>query len=182
MGSPHEPPAVKIIVAVLAASPALVIEAGEAIDADLGAIELRGEVSEWGWSRYYAAEMGKPLWRQFVALAAPRPSVELIALKETTNRLERRWAEGGRRVNLDPGYIDVDKLVLASTKAAAHRLHLGRGIHAECALRFEDGRFQPWSYTYPDYQAPAAIAFFTRVRRRLKQQRREGGETDRRGR
>lgn len=93
-----------------------------------------------------------------------------------------RGAAVARRVNIDPGYVDVDKLVLASTKAAAHRVHLGRGIHAECALRFEDGHFQPWSYTYPDYCTPAALAFFTRVRRRLKQQRRAAQVADRRAR
>jgi hypothetical protein len=182
MGSAREPPPVKVVVALLAARQGLLSDAGEAIEATLGEIELRSEVSAWSWSGYYAAEMGDPLWRQFVALATPRPSADLVALKESTNDLERRWDAGGRRVNLDPGYVDVDKLVLASTKAAAHRIHLGRGIHAECALRFEDGRFQPWSYTYPDYHAPAALAFFTRVRRRLKQQRRQAVGRDRHGR
>jgi len=182
MGVAREPPPVKIVLALLAAAPGLLAEACGAIEDALGPIELRSEAEPWRWSQYYAAEMGSDLWRQFVALAALRPSIDLVALKQTTNRIEDGWAAGGRRVNLDPGYVDVDKLVLASTKAAAHRVHLGCGIHAECALRFENRRFEPWSYTYPDYRTPRAIEFFTRARRRLKQQRRAATETGRRGR
>lgn len=180
MGAAREPPPVKIVVALLAARRDLLGEAEAALADELGAVELRSDVEAWAWSRYYAAEMGTELWRRFAALQALVPSVGLVDLKEATNRLEERWREGGgRRVNLDPGYVDVDKLVVASTKAAAHRLHLGRGIHAECALRFENGRFEPWSYTYPDYRTPAAVEFFTRVRRRLKQQRRAAAATGR---
>ncbi len=182
MGVAREPAPVKVVVAILAAGEEHLAAACDAIEEGLGAIEMRGAPEPWEWSSYYAAEMGGGLCRQFVALAALADSESLAALKETTNRLEARWRDVGRRVNLDPGYVDVDKLVLASTKPAAHRIHLRRGIHAECALRYEDGRFAPWSYTYPDYRTPGALEFFTRVRRRLKQQRRAAPGADPRAR
>jgi len=34
-------------------------------------------------------------------------------------------------VNIDPGYISLGKLVLASTKDHAHRLYLGEGVYGE---------------------------------------------------
>jgi hypothetical protein len=117
--------------------------------------------------------MGEDLWRQYLALAELGRGDDLALLKEKSNQLEVKWSEAGRRrINLDPGFVDVDKLVLASTKSASHRLPIGRGIYAESTLRFEYGRFEPWPYTYPDYRQDLAIEFFSRVRRRLKAQRR----------
>ena len=78
-GSRREPPPVKIVLALLAAAPGLLAEACGAIEAALGPIELRSEAEPWRWSEYYAAEMGSDLWRQFVALAALRPSIDLVA-------------------------------------------------------------------------------------------------------
>lgn len=180
MGVAREPAPVKIVIAVLSAAESIPPAVCEAIEEALGAVELRGAAEAWRWSSYYAAEMGSELWRHFLALQHLRRSDDLVALKERSNEIEARWADGGRVVNLDPGYVDIDKLVLASTKAAAHRIHIGRGIHAECALRFENGRFEAWPYTYPDYCTPGAIEFFTRVRRRLKQQRRSESAAGRR--
>jgi uncharacterized protein DUF4416 len=75
-----------------------------------------------------------------------------------------------RRINLDPGYIDLAKLVLATTKDQQHRLYLGQGIYAEVTLRFTGGRFVPWDWTYPDYRTAEYLAFFDAVRQRYRQQ------------
>jgi hypothetical protein len=80
--------------------------------------------------------------------------------------MENRWRTAtGRRVNIDPGYIAATKLVLASTKDAAHRVYLSDGIYAEATLQFARGSFQPCTYTYRDYAAAEVIAFFNAVRR-----------------
>src|SRR5262249_42219216 len=76
----------------------------------------------------------------------------------SANRMETEAARSGRfpqvrPINVDPGYLTLSKLVLASTKDHAHRIHLGRGIHAEVTLAYRDGawRAQPW--TYPDFRS-----------------------------
>ena len=70
----------------------------------------------------------------------------------------------GRRVNLDPGYIDAFKLVLASTKNAGQRIYLYSGIYAETTLQYFDGAFYGLPHTYPDYLWPQTLAFFTSLR------------------
>jgi hypothetical protein len=70
----------------------------------------------------------------------------------------------GRRVNIDPGYIDAFKVALASTKNAGQRIYLHSGIHAEATLQYFDGAFHGLAYTYPDYLWPATLAFFTSLR------------------
>ena len=70
----------------------------------------------------------------------------------------------GRRVNIDPGYIDAFKLVLASTKNAGQRIYLHSGIYAETTLQYFDGAFHGLPHTYPDYLWPQTLAFFTSLR------------------
>jgi hypothetical protein len=78
-------------------------------------------------------------------------------------------------MNLDPGYIAPSKLVLASTKDYSHRIHLSDGIYAEVTLLYSRGRWKELEWTYPDYRTVAYHDFFTRVRTRLAEQRREAG-------
>ena len=70
----------------------------------------------------------------------------------------------GRRINLDPGYIDGFKVVLASTKNAGQRIYLHSRIYAEATLLYFDGAFHGLAYTYPDYLWPVTLAFFTSLR------------------
>jgi len=67
-------------------------------------------------------------------------------------------------VNIDPGYLDQAKLVLASTKNYVHRVYLNDGIYAELTLFFQDKSFQPWQWTYPDYRTPEYIGIFNHIR------------------
>ena len=171
MGTPADPGLVKPVVGVLAASPQLLDAARQVIATSLAPIDLASAPVEWTVSTYYQREMGREIWRQYLSLEALKSADELVRLKRRTNELEERWRTShGRSVNLDPGYVDLDKLVLASTKNTAHRVYIGHGIYAEATLHYAHGRFQPWPYTYPDYTAADAIDFFTRVRERLRAQ------------
>lgn len=174
MGQPAESPLVKPIIGILGASIAVIDEACADLARRFGEIDLQSDTSAWTASDYYGAEMGPEIWRRYVSLRELAAADALVAWKHETNGLERRWCiEGKRRVNLDPGYVDWNRLVLASTKDAAHRIYLGAGIFAEVTLRFEGGSFRPWSHTYPDYAASEALVFFNRVRARYGAQRRE---------
>jgi hypothetical protein len=59
-----------------------------------------------------------------------------------------------QRVNLEPGYLETKKVVLASAKNASHRIYLRSGIFGEATLTFYNGLFQPCPTTSPDYRWP----------------------------
>ena len=128
---------------------------------------------------YYAGEMGAGLLRRFVSFEHVVPAEAMAEWKTLTNSLEESFSDGGkRRVNLDPGFLDLAKVVLLSTKDFSHRIHLGRGIYAEVTLLYRDGglAFLPW--TYPDYRSPEYLAFFLSMRRKFRTQKPDGGECD----
>jgi hypothetical protein len=178
MGAVAPPAAVQPVIGVLAASLDLLAAARAAVASSVAAIALASEPTEWTQSDYYRREMGATIWRQYLALDRRMGPHELADLKRLTNRLEDRWrGPRGRAVNLDPGYLDLLRVVLASTKDAAHRVAIGAGCYAEATLHFVHGRFQPWPYTYPDYAGDDALDFFTRVRERFRAERALKGDT-----
>jgi len=171
MGSPQSPGAVKLIAGLLAASDELLLHAIASLAERFGPVDAQSPAADWTVSTYYRDEMGDAIRRQFISFERLIAADELVTMKLATNELEERWrTSSGRRVNIDPGYIAATKLVLASTKDAAHRIYLGQGIHAEVTLLFSNGTFQPHAHTYPDYVAPAAVAFFNTVRATYLQQ------------
>jgi len=84
-----------------------------------------------------------------------------------TNRLEGEYAKDGRRrVNIDPGYLLLERLVLASGKNFSHRIYLDNGIYADLTLIYQHGGFQKLPWTYPDYADQPMLAFLQQVRRK----------------
>lgn len=137
----------------------------QSLSESFGAPDYQSGCLPFSQSTYYDAELGTPLLRQFLSFPDPFPPDRLVEAKLLTNSLELQGsAEGRRRFNLDPGYVTLAKLVLATTKDQAHRLYLGRGIYAEVTLRFRRGGFEPWPWTYPDYRTPEYLAIFNHLR------------------
>jgi hypothetical protein len=170
-----EPSPVKLLMGLIIAGEAPVDEARQHLEASYGKIDLETARSPFVATRYYEREMGPQLSRMFWSFEPLIAPDALASIKRQTNLLERMFARCDgqrwrRRVNLDPGYVDLAKLVLATTKDRQHRLYLGQGIYGEVTLRFTAGRFVPWEWTYPDYRTPEYLVFFDAVRRRYRQQ------------
>ena len=75
-----------------------------------------------------------------------------------------------RPVNLDPGYIEHAKVILASTKNFYHRMYLARGIFGEVTMHFRDGAYEFFPWTYPDYKSAEYQRFFLELRDIYRQQ------------
>ncbi len=169
MGTPREPKPAKYFVAILSAERDLL----SAVEGDLttifGAIDTRSEVLPWTASKFYEKEMGPGLLRRFVSFESLESPGKLADIKLATQEIEENYrrqtsGEAGRRVNLDPGYVESGKVVLASTKNASQRIYLYSGIYAEATLQFHDGEFHGSPYTYPDYLWPETITFLISLR------------------
>jgi Domain of unknown function (DUF4416) len=175
MGAPTPPQPVKLLVALLSADPQLFATVTSQLQQSYGPVDVESEIFPWNTTDYYREEMGENLLRKFVTFERLISPEELVRIKLATNVLELAVssAPSARRVNLDPGYLDATKLVLASTKNQAHRLYLSQGIYAEVTLLYHHGAFHPFIYTYADYRWPETHAFLRQVRTRYLEQLRK---------
>lgn len=134
-----------------------------------GEIAMESPPSAWEVSDYYREELGWPLARAFIFFREKIDPLALPGIKCTTNDLEARLsAEGRRTVNIDPGYMTLSKVVLASTKNYSHRLYIGKGVFAELSLVHVKGKYRPHLFTYSDYASEPSIKIFEEARRFLK--------------
>lgn len=121
---------------------------------------------------FYEREMGegllKTIWvcRQLIN---PR---SLVSIKLHTNRLETHYStRQGRTLNIDPGYMDLARVVLATGKDRANRVYMDRGIYEEITLLYATGQgYQPLPWTYPDYRREDVLQFLEEARRSIHQQ------------
>jgi len=168
MGEVREPEAAALVVGALTSDPEFLERIERELIERFGPVGVASPPWPFRFTDYYRAEMGPNLTRKFLAFERRPDPGELASIKRWTNDLESRVASpGSRPVNLDPGYVTLSKLVLASTKNYSHRVYLRDGIYAEITLSWVQGAFVPHPWTYPDYRTPFALDFFTQVRRTM---------------
>ena len=176
MGSIRPPRKAKLFCGLLSGDEDLLAEGRRRLGKQFGAIELVSEVWPFDCTDYYRAELGEDIRRQFVVFAELFSVERLPEVKRLTNAVEQRFTEdlalpaGLRPINLDPGYLTLSKLVLATTKDCSHRLYIGGGMYAEVTLHYENGAWQARPWTYPDFAADTYRAFFRQAREMYKVQ------------
>ncbi|MEW6182350.1 MAG: DUF4416 family protein [Bacillota bacterium] len=156
---------VKPVISVFTGIDSLFGMVEEALAGHLGSPDYASQLFGFHQTAYYEKEMGAGLVRRIYSFPRLIEQSELAPLKRFSIEIEDRWRiEGRRQVNIDPGYISLAKLVLATTKDNVHRLCIGDGIFAEVTLYFQKGRFHPWPWTYPDYASEVYRAVFEDIR------------------
>ncbi|MFC1668420.1 DUF4416 family protein [Chlamydiota bacterium] len=172
MGTQTNPVRAKLICALLATNTDYLLQAKKQLVKIFGSIESESALIPFHFTEYYCDEMGNEILRQYISFSYLMNQEDIHIIKIKTNLLERNEfsVEFKRHVNLDPGFITLDKLVLATTKPATYRIYLGKGIYAQSTLYFQNGSFHPWEWTYPDYRYHKTIDFFNSVRNYFKVQ------------
>jgi len=162
---PSDPDPVKLFVAVLYADEALLERAVGMLTQEYGPLDYRSEPLSFTVTDYYRREMGGPIRRTFLSFQQLIDPGRLAEIKIKTNEIEDQLAvEGRRKVNLDPGYLDVCKAVLASAKYNGQKIYLGQGIYADPTLHYEKGHFRPYPWSFPDFKTGEYENIFLRIR------------------
>ena len=113
----------------------------------------------------YYRDIAPRLLRRFACFPGLVGAGGLADWKWQSHGLEERSRSPIRAVNIDPGYIDGARLILASTKDHAHRVWLRDGIYAEVTLRWRFGKWVSFDYTFPDFKSGVYDDFLSSVRR-----------------
>jgi len=172
---PVEP--VALICAIMADSETALTAARSALDDRFGPIHRQSRIYPFSYTAYYEPEMGSDLIKQLLCFERRIDPAELPACKRGTMMLEKEMGrrEGNRilrRVNIDPGLVSLESLVLATTKYCGHRICIAPALYAEVTLLFRNGRYAPLGWTYPDYRTGEVQEFLLEVRGELLKERR----------
>ncbi|MCD8352047.1 MAG: DUF4416 family protein [Planctomycetaceae bacterium] len=144
----------------------------DALEREFGPARCGSPVWRFDNTDYYLDELGPQPVRAFLAWEGEVDTTDLARRKLLTNAMEIDLAArfGGpltRPVNLDPGYLTLAKVVLASAKNYAHRIHLRDGIFAEVTLQYRGGALRTLPWTFPDYGSGRYDRFFLELRQTL---------------
>ncbi len=169
-------PPVKFFVSVIYSNPEDLKGVTSAIRESVGEIGSESEPFPFDFTDYYASEMGSPLFRVFLPLARMGSADGIVSIKKACLELEARFSRSNRRrVNLDPGYIDVYKLVLVSEKYMGHKIYLGEGICADMVLLLGKTKVTPFRWTFPDFKSGRYDGYILELRRAYLRQLRKAG-------
>ena len=126
------------------------------------------------FSTYYDDEIGGEGMRRIYSFKELVDPSRQADIKIRTNEIEASFSEGGKRkINLDPGFINHGRLLLATTKETGFRIPLKDGIYTELTLFWARGGWQKLPWTYRDYQSEKVQNFITKVRKNYLAERRK---------
>lgn len=167
MAEPAIPPKVKLFIGIIYESEEILAMAEKTLVRKYGEIDFRTMRIPFTSTEYYQY-IGKNLHKVFMSFEKPIKRERIVDIKLFTNRLEKKLSksrEDKRRINIDPGYLTLSNIFLASCKDYFHRVYLGKGIYLENEFRYVEKRFQSWEWTYPDYKKQEYLSFFYNIRR-----------------
>ncbi len=176
MGAALEFEKEKLIIGVIYHDKEVLDEALLILIDEFGEIDLVSEEFSFSgeFSTYYDDELGGEGLRRiysFKNTVAPDGQADI---KIRTNEIEAAFSvDGKRKINLDPGFINHGRLMLATTKETGFRVPLKDGIYTELTLFYARGAWQKFPWTYRDYQSERVQRFITEVREIYLSERRE---------
>jgi hypothetical protein len=168
MGKPKEPKPVKLFMSLIASEDDILYQGVQDLRMVYGELDFISDRLPFNFTDYYAEEMGRGLFRRFITFEQLISIPLLPDIKIATNHLEEKYVtpDGNRQLNIDPGYICLEHIILATTKGYSHRPYLRDGIYADLTLIFRNKSFLPLEWTYPDYRQDEIIRLFNQFRKK----------------
>jgi hypothetical protein len=165
MSLPQSPKPAKLIVGLFMRDKDLIDSLANELVKLFGPVDLISAWFPFDFTPYYHNEMGSPLFRRMLAFKNLIEQSNLAGIKIRTNAIEQKYARHETRsVNIDPGYMLLERFVLATGKNYSHRIYIGKGIYADLTLIFESGAFRKLPWTYPDYSDKVMLEYLQQVR------------------
>jgi hypothetical protein len=167
MSIPRKPKPAKLFLSIISGSIESINSVLYKLVGYYGAFDFVSAVLPFDYTEYYYGEMGRPLIRRFASFDRLIQQEDLVHVKVETNLLEVELSKGGKRtVNIDPGYLIAERLVLASGKNNTHRIYLSKSIYADLTLIYYDKDYRPLAWTYPDYAEPKLRGWLRTLRQK----------------
>lgn len=169
-------PSVKLLAAILYNEGAPLAQCQDMLQARFSPLDFQGKAHPFTHTDYYQSEMGAGLMRKLVSFTHLVEPAALVRARHVAREIEQALSiDGQRRVNVDMGYLDLFKLVLASFKGRGNKLYLNDGVWADMTLLYERGEFRPLPWSFPDFAAGTYNEDLKAIRTLLKAQHKADG-------
>lgn len=126
------------------------------LESTWGPLRYKGKLFAFDQTPYYVPEMGEGLYRGVVSFEKCIPPETIAQEKARSNALELTTANSdtpdNRHVNIDIGYMDLDKVVLPSYKRGPFKLYAGDGVWLDMLLTYSKGLFHPTAWAFEDFK------------------------------
>ena len=132
----------------------------------VGNIDHISDELPFDYTDYYYPEMGSNLKRVFVTFEKLIQRDKIVIVKLQSNELEKEFSDKyNRNINIDPGLITPENIMLSTNKNFSHRLYLGEGIFGEVTLIYRNKKFKVLEWTFPDYATETIGNLFLKLRK-----------------
>ena len=171
VAKPQSVDPVKLFVAILWAQSESLQRAMDSLHTKWGEVDFESADYDFDITNYYETEMGRDLKRRLISFRKLVSPDCLSPAKHACNDIEDALSEAaGRAVNLDIGYLDHNKIVLASFKGAGQKIYISDGVWADMVARYRGGRYCPFEWTFPDFRDGRYDRDLTQIRQIYLQQ------------
>jgi hypothetical protein len=175
MSHPQPPKPAKLIIGLFTQQQERMTVVATELMESFGSIDMISPLFPFDFTTYYEKEMGCALLRRIFVFKSLIEQDDLADIKLKTNAIETKFStDGMRQVNIDPGYLLMERLVLATGKNFAHRIYIGKCIYADLTLIYQKNGYQPLPWTYPDYAHDTIRNFLVLVRNKYMEDLKEG--------
>ncbi|MBU8933798.1 MAG: DUF4416 family protein [candidate division Zixibacteria bacterium] len=165
----QKPPPGRLVVSIIYSSLDALADSLRVIERKFSRVECETIEIPCSTQDRYREEMGDNLQRRIFSFEQPVPVDSLPEIKANCHKIEPMFSDcvrdfHFRTVNIDPGILTPDKLVMASHREYNHRLYLGNGVFGQIELIHSQGQFMRLPWTNPDFCHSEAMDLFNRVR------------------
>ncbi|MFH0974424.1 MAG: DUF4416 family protein [Spirochaetota bacterium] len=164
MAEPVIPVKAKLFIGILTASEEHLSSAEIQLSKKFGIIDFKTMNIPFVHTEYYNS-IGNKLFKVLISFKKLIQREKIVKIKLFTNKIEKKIDKDKRKINIDPGYLTLSNVYLASCKEYFHRIYLNKGVYLENELKYVEKKFQPWDWTYPDYKKQEYMDFFYNVRK-----------------
>ena len=159
------PPKVKLFCGFIYSDEEILENCLTTLSSNYGRIILRSESFPFLHTGYYES-MGQNLKKVLTAFDPLIERDEISEIKINSNEIENSFSDQGkRRINIDPGYLTLSNVYLASCKEYYHRIYIGKGIYLENEYYWSNKNYVFFDWTYPDYKTEGYVNFFKELRK-----------------
>ncbi len=165
MAKPEVPPKAKLFISILYSSDESLNAAEKCLNKKYGPVEKRTDPIPFDHNENFD-EIGPDLKKKFILFKKLIRREDIVNIKLFTNKTEEKLSEPNHRtLNIDPGYITLSNVFIASCKEFYHRTYMGRGVYLENEYRYASKKFIFWDWTYPEYKKKEYLDFFYAARK-----------------